>query len=47
MIDEDRKAELKEKTGLPLSTYFSAAKLRWLLDNDDVIRKNMKKVMAI
>ncbi|KAI5948629.1 GUT1 [Candida theae] len=43
MIDEDRKAELKEKTGLPLSTYFSAAKLRWLLDNDDVIREEYEK----
>ncbi|KAI5965412.1 GUT1 [Candida margitis] len=43
MIDEDRKAELKEKTGLPLSTYFSAAKLRWLLDNDDVIRDEYEK----
>ncbi|RCK59365.1 Glycerol kinase [Candida viswanathii] len=43
MIDDDRKAELKEKTGLPLSTYFSAAKLRWLLDNDDVIREEYEK----
>ncbi|CAI5755906.1 unnamed protein product [Candida verbasci] len=43
MIDEDRKQELKEKTGLPLSTYFSAAKLRWLLDNDDTIRDEYEK----
>ncbi|CAK9436969.1 uncharacterized protein LODBEIA_P14610 [Lodderomyces beijingensis] len=43
MIDEDRKAELREKTGLPLSTYFSAAKLRWLLDNDDTIREEYEK----
>jgi glycerol kinase len=39
MTDEDTKNELRRKTGLPLSTYFSAAKLRWLLDNDDVIRE--------
>ncbi|KAG7665834.1 GUT1 [[Candida] subhashii] len=43
MIDEDRKKELKEKTGLPLSTYFSAAKLRWLLDNDEVIKEEYEK----
>lgn len=43
MIDEDKKQELKEKTGLPLSTYFSAAKLRWLLDNDEVIREEYEK----
>uniref|UniRef100_A0A3Q2D949 glycerol kinase n=1 Tax=Cyprinodon variegatus TaxID=28743 RepID=A0A3Q2D949_CYPVA len=27
------KNHLKDKTGLPISTYFSAVKLRWLLDN--------------
>lgn len=43
MIDEEKKEELKQKTGLPLSTYFSAAKLRWLLDNDDHIREEYEK----
>lgn len=43
MTDDKKKQELKEKTGLPLSTYFSAAKLRWLLDNDDVIREEYEK----
>lgn len=43
LIDDDKKKELREKTGLPLSTYFSAAKLRWLLDNDDVIREEYEK----
>lgn len=27
---------VKTKTGLPLSTYFSAVKLRWLLDNVEI-----------
>ncbi|MEQ2192864.1 Glycerol kinase 3, partial [Xenoophorus captivus] len=27
------------KTGLPISTYFSAVKLRWLLDNVDDVNK--------
>lgn len=42
-IDEERKEELKQKTGLPLSTYFSAAKLRWLIDNDDTIKEEYEK----
>lgn len=30
---------LQHKTGLPISTYFSAVKLRWLLDNVDDVRR--------
>lgn len=30
---------LQFRTGLPLSTYFSAVKLRWLLDNVEEIRQ--------
>lgn len=30
---------LQHKTGLPISTYFSAVKLRWLLDNVDEVRQ--------
>uniref|UniRef100_A0A3Q2YQK6 Probable glycerol kinase n=1 Tax=Hippocampus comes TaxID=109280 RepID=A0A3Q2YQK6_HIPCM len=29
----------KHKTGLPISTYFSAVKLRWLLDNVDMVQQ--------
>ncbi|WPK24438.1 hypothetical protein PUMCH_001712 [Australozyma saopauloensis] len=43
MTDEETKRSMKEKTGLPLSTYFSAAKLRWLLDNDDDIREEYER----
>lgn len=43
MTDDETKASMRRKTGLPLSTYFSAAKLRWLLDNDDVIREEYEK----
>lgn len=28
----------QHKTGLPISTYFSAVKLRWLMDNVDEVR---------
>lgn len=30
---------LQQKTGLPISTYFSAVKLRWLLDNVDEVHE--------
>ena len=43
MTDEEQKEELRAKTGLPLLTYFSAAKLRWLIDNDDDIREEYEK----
>uniref|UniRef100_A0A8C2WXF4 Probable glycerol kinase n=1 Tax=Cyclopterus lumpus TaxID=8103 RepID=A0A8C2WXF4_CYCLU len=32
------KNHLKHKTGLPISTYFSAVKLRWMMDNVDEVR---------
>ncbi|KAJ8252951.1 hypothetical protein GJAV_G00207530 [Gymnothorax javanicus] len=33
------KNHLKHKTGLPISTYFSAVKLRWLMDNVEEVRE--------
>lgn len=30
---------MQDKTGLPISTYFSAVKLRWLLDNVDMVHE--------
>ncbi|KAM4710902.1 glycerol kinase 3 isoform 3-T3 [Anableps anableps] len=33
------KNHLRHKTGLPISTYFSAVKLRWLMDNVDEVHK--------
>lgn len=38
---------LQFKTGLPLSTYFSAVKLRWLLDNVEEIRLAVKEGRAL
>ncbi|CAG2168033.1 unnamed protein product, partial [Oppiella nova] len=34
---------LKNKTGLPISTYFSAPKLRWLIDNEPTIAQAIKE----
>uniref|UniRef100_A0A672IW90 Probable glycerol kinase n=1 Tax=Salarias fasciatus TaxID=181472 RepID=A0A672IW90_SALFA len=33
------KNHFKNQTGLPISTYFSAVKLRWMLDNVDEVRR--------
>nr|7NIE_A Chain A, Glycerol kinase [Sus scrofa]7NIE_B Chain B, Glycerol kinase [Sus scrofa]7NIE_O Chain O, Glycerol kinase [Sus scrofa]7NIE_P Chain P, Glycerol kinase [Sus scrofa] len=38
---------VKTKTGLPLSTYFSAVKLRWLLDNVRKIQKAVEEDRAL
>jgi len=37
----------KITTGLPLATYFSALKLRWLLDNVPNLRKDAEKGLAL
>lgn len=38
---------LQHKTGLPISTYFSAVKLRWLLDNVDEVRQAVQSGRAM
>ncbi|XP_004848062.1 glycerol kinase 2 [Heterocephalus glaber] len=38
---------VKSKTGLPLSTYFSAVKLRWLLDNERKVQKAVEEGRAL
>ncbi|KAM5238791.1 glycerol kinase-like [Ctenodactylus gundi] len=38
---------IKLKTGLPLSTYFSAVKLRWLLDNVKTVQKAVQGHRAL
>lgn len=38
---------LKEICGLPLSTYFSALKLRWLYDNDEKVRASIENNTAM
>lgn len=34
---------LKDKTGLPMSTYFSAFKLKWLIENVDQVKTALKE----
>ncbi|KAL2780496.1 glycerol kinase 2 [Daubentonia madagascariensis] len=38
---------VKSKTGLPLSTYFSAVKLRWMLDNVRKVQKAVEEGRAL
>lgn len=35
--------ELRQKCGVPISTYFSASKLRWLIDNDEEVKAAYEK----
>lgn len=39
--------QFRDKTGLPVSTYFSGLKLKWLLDNVNGIREDAEKGEAI
>uniref|UniRef100_H3CY30 glycerol kinase n=1 Tax=Tetraodon nigroviridis TaxID=99883 RepID=H3CY30_TETNG len=41
------KNHLKHRTGLPISTYFSAVKLRWLMDNVDEVREAVESHRAM
>ena len=34
---------LQSLCGLPVNTYFSAVKLRWLIDNSEVVRKAVEE----
>lgn len=38
---------LQHRTGLPISTYFSAVKLRWLMDNVDEVREAVESHRAM
>ncbi|XP_062982563.1 glycerol kinase isoform X2 [Elgaria multicarinata webbii] len=46
-IPGQNKSFLKSRTGLPLSTYFSAVKLRWLLDNVKEVRQAVLEGRAL
>jgi glycerol kinase len=37
----------REVTGLPISTYFSAMKLRWLLDNNEAVKAAVAEERAM
>ncbi len=47
LAKEGGQDRFREKTGLPLSTYFSGPKLRWILDSTDSARKGVQKGEAL
>lgn len=38
-----KKDEVKKLTGLPIDSYFSGTKMRWLLKNNEAVKKSMKE----
>ncbi len=47
MIDDGKEKFIRDKTGLPIATYFSATKLRWLLDNVPGLRDHAERGEAL
>lgn len=44
MIESKGQNGFKQVTGLPISTYFSAFKMAWLIQNNPAIRDNLSQV---
>lgn len=42
-VPAEKLEELRHKNGVPMSTYFSASKLRWLIDNDEEVKATYEK----
>jgi glycerol kinase len=47
LIDAKRETLLRDKTGLPIATYFSAPKLQWLLENVPGLRMSAERGQAV
>ena len=41
LVEAGKNEVVQQKTGLPIDTYFSASKLKWLVDNNTDIRKKL------
>lgn len=44
--DEATQNRIKEQTGLPISTYFSATKIRWMIDNCETVATAVREGRA-
>jgi glycerol kinase len=42
-VDHQQKKIIQEKTGLPMDPYFSATKIRWLIHNNEQVKKAIAK----
>ncbi|MBI5304695.1 MAG: glycerol kinase GlpK [Chloroflexi bacterium] len=47
LIDEGHAEKIRAKTGLPIATYFSGTKIKWLLDNVPDLRAHAERGEAI
>ena len=47
LIDEGKNELVQQKTGLPIDTYFSASKIKWLVDNDAEISSKLANGEAL
>jgi glycerol kinase len=47
MIDDGKEIIIREKTGLPIATYFSGSKLLWLLENVPGLREHAQHGEAV
>ena len=43
----DANIDIEERTGLPISTYFSGSKLRWLAENNEEVHAALQSGEAI
>ena len=43
LLSSSYKELFQQKTGLPIATYFSGPKIKWLIDNNDQIRQDINK----
>lgn len=47
LIDDGHAARIREKTGLPVATYFSGPKIQWLLENVEGLRAQAERGDAL
>jgi glycerol kinase len=47
LANNDGQDQFRERTGLPLATYFSGPKIKWMLDNVDGLREAANQGLAI
>ncbi len=47
LVDAGKGEIVKQKTGLPIDTYFSASKIKWLVDSQPEIRENLHSGEAL
>jgi glycerol kinase len=47
LISNGYKDLFQQKTGLPIATYFSGPKIKWLIEKNDLLRQDIKKGLVL